>query len=144
MKTLWIERGDPLLPEWAELRSRVLREPLGLRYSDADFEEEKDDRQLVGVIDGKVVGGLLVRTKGQPTGVWKIRQFAVDPDYQGRGIGAVLMSAAEAAARDEAVAEFVLHSREVVVGFYEKLGFTIEGESFEEVGIPHRKMRKRL
>ena len=144
MKTLWIEHGDPLMPGWTALRSRVLREPLGLRYSDADFEEEKDDRHLVRVIDAKVVGGLLVRTRGLPQGVWKSRQFAVDPEYQGKGIGAELMRFAEATAREEGVSEFVLHSREGVVGFYEKLGFTTEGERFGEVGIPHRRMRRRL
>lgn len=132
------------MPEWTALRNRVLREPLGLELTTADFEEEKDDRHLIGVSDGKVVGGLIVRTKEQPEGVWKIRQFAVDPEQQGKGIGAELMRDAEVAAREEEVAEFVLHSREVVVGFYERLGFKTEGESFEEVGLPHRRMRKVL
>ena len=144
MKTLWIDKGDPLMAEWTALRNRILREPLGLRITEADFEEEKDDRHLVGVIDGKVVGGLMVRTTVQPGGAWKIRQFAVDPECQGRGLGASLMKTAEVTAVEEGITEIVLNSREGVIGFYRKFGFQSEGDVFEEVGIPHRKMRKRL
>lgn len=43
-------------------------------------------------------------------------------------------------ARTEGISELVLHSREGVVSFYGKLGFTVVGEPFEEVGIPHRRM----
>lgn len=132
------------MPGWTALRGRVLREPLGLHYTAVDFDEEKDDLHLVGTIDGQVVGGLLVRTAGQPDRVWKIRQLAVDPDFQKSGHGSQLMAAAETAARDRSIAELVLHSRETVVGFYEKLGFESEGEQFEEVGLPHRRMRKGL
>jgi predicted GNAT family N-acyltransferase len=54
------------------------------------------------------------------------------------------MAVLEDAARAENIAELTLHSRETVTGFYEKLGFHSEGDIFEEVGIPHRKMRKSL
>ena len=132
------------MPEWTALRTRILREPLGLNITEADFEAEHEDKQLIGVIGGKVVGGLLARTAGQPANVWKLRQFAVDPDQQGRGLGAELMTAVERTARDENIIELVLHAREDVTGFYKKFGFHSEGDLFQEVGIPHRKMRKRL
>jgi predicted GNAT family N-acyltransferase len=38
----------------------------------------------------------------------------------------------------------VLHARETAVSFYKKLGYTKEGNVFEEVGIPHWKMTKPL
>ena len=37
-----------------------------------------------------------------------------------------------------------LHAREAAVPFYERLGYLSEGEPFDEVGLPHRAMRKRL
>ena len=132
------------MPGWNALRSRVLREPLGLSYSVADFEAKREDRNLVSTIGGKVVAGLLIRATGQPDGVWKVRQFAVYPDQQGRGLGAQLMAVVENAACDENIAALILHSRETVTGFYEKLGFHAEGNIFQEVGIPHRMMRKSL
>lgn len=124
-----------------DLRQRVLREPLGLVYTAADLDAERDDRHLLGLDDeGKVIGGLLVRGKDQPSGVWKIRQVAVEPTFQGRGIGRHLMTQVAREAADAGISTLVLHSRESVCGFYEKLGYQIEGEAFDEIGIPHRRM----
>ena len=40
--------------------------------------------------------------------------------------------------------EIVLHARETALGFYQKLGYETEGDSFTEVGLPHSAMRKKL
>ncbi|RYG29002.1 GNAT family N-acetyltransferase, partial [bacterium] len=69
--------------------------------------------------------------------VWKIRQVAVDPMEQGKGLGAALMRAIEPLCD-----EIYLHARDTAVPFYLRLGYQIVGEPFEEVGIPHRAMRK--
>jgi predicted GNAT family N-acyltransferase len=37
-----------------------------------------------------------------------------------------------------------MHARKSAVGFYEKLGYEIEGDEFEEVTIPHYEMQKTL
>jgi predicted GNAT family N-acyltransferase len=37
-----------------------------------------------------------------------------------------------------------LHARVVVRGFYEKCGYTAEGTEFEEIGIPHIRMIRRI
>jgi predicted GNAT family N-acyltransferase len=145
VKTFWLaggDRADPIYREWLELRHRVLREPLGLFYTDADLDAERGDRHLLALDDGgKVIGGLLVRGKDQPEGVWKIRQVAVTPSQQGHGVGRLLMETAAGEARESSNRSLVLHSREQVCGFYEKLGYRIEGEAFSEIGIPHRRMR---
>jgi ribosomal protein S18 acetylase RimI-like enzyme len=144
VKTLWLageDRSEPGFREWLDLRQRVLREPLGLVYTAADLDAERDDRHLLALGDeGKVIGGLLVRGKSQPPGVWKIRQVAVEPTFQGRGIGRHLMTQIAREADAAGISTLVLHSRESVCGFYEKLGYRIEGEAFDEIGIPHRRM----
>lgn len=144
MKTIWIRQGDEEFADWLALRDRVLREPLGLCFSTADLEEEIGDRHLLGFSENRLVGGLAVRIQGDFGNIWKIRQVAVDPSFQGRGIGKKLMEVAEAAACGEEVGELTLHSRAAVVRFYERLGFAVEGEPFVEVGLPHRRMRKIL
>jgi predicted GNAT family N-acyltransferase len=40
--------------------------------------------------------------------------------------------------------EVVIHAQDYVKGLYEKLGFEQVGERFEEAGISHVKMLKRL
>lgn len=135
---VWIDSEDFRFPDWIALRQVLLRDPIGLVYTEEDLEAEKSERHLVALIEGEIIGGLAVRPLDQ--GGWKIRQVAVAEALQGKGFGACLMEHAIAAAGDESVPMITLHSRETVVPFYEKLGFTVMGERFFEVGLPHRRM----
>ncbi len=142
IEIVWIDSigfGDGDSSALLRLRHRVLREPLGLDYSEADLESESGDRILVAKTGEIVVGGLLAREVS--SAVWKIRQVVVEPGHQGRGIGRALMNAAARAAKEAGIRELVLHSRENVCGFYAGLTYVCEGEPFLEVGIPHRRMR---
>jgi ribosomal protein S18 acetylase RimI-like enzyme len=70
--------------------------------------------------------------------------MAVQNNLQGKGIGASMMNYAENVARDAGFKVLIMHARKTAVGFYEKLGYTIAGEEFFEVSIPHFIMEKRL
>jgi predicted GNAT family N-acyltransferase len=74
----------------------------------------------------------------------KIGRMAVMPPWRGRGVGAALMQCLIDAARQEGLDEVYLHAQTRVVGFYERFGFVPEGDEFDEAGIPHRLMRRRL
>ena len=71
-----------------------------------------------------------------------MRQLAVATELQGRGLGKTLVRYAESFARQSGYQEIVLHARESAVRFYEKLGYTRQGDCFTEVTIPHYQMRK--
>jgi len=64
--------------------------------------------------------------------------------YRGDGVGAALMRAVEDAARDDGATELKLHAQTHVEPFYQQLGYETVSDEFEEAGIPHVKMRKRL
>jgi predicted GNAT family N-acyltransferase len=51
---------------------------------------------------------------------------------------------AENIARDLGYKKLCMHARQTAVGFYQKLGYSISGEPFEEVTIPHYIMEKVL
>jgi predicted GNAT family N-acyltransferase len=70
--------------------------------------------------------------------------MAVHNSLQGKGIGATMMNFAENVARDRGFKTLTMHARKTAVGFYQKLGYHIHGEEFEEVTIPHYEMRKKL
>ena len=77
--------------------------------------------------------------------VGKIGRVCVLPVARGTGLGAALIRAALDVLRDEpGVAEAYLGSQSHATGFYEKLGFVVEGEEFLDAGIPHRHMRRAL
>jgi predicted GNAT family N-acyltransferase len=129
-----------------DLRRKVLRWPLGLEYSKQDIADEANDLHLVGFEDAEpdqseAIACLLLRPHGESL---KMRQVAVAESHQNRGLGRLLVAASETWAKELGVAEIELHARETAVPFYERLGYQAEGETFTEVGIPHRFMRKNL
>jgi predicted GNAT family N-acyltransferase len=137
-----LTHGSGAYESAVKLRSRVLREPLGLRFDPVQLASEKDDLHI-GVYDsGRLVGCLILTP--QDAFVMKMRQVAIDPASQGVGVGRSLVEYAEMEAKNRGYNEMVLNAREAVVPFYERLGYDPVGTTFTEVTIPHRKMRKKL
>jgi predicted GNAT family N-acyltransferase len=125
-----------------ELRKSVLRKPLGLTYSKEDLERDQHDL-LIGAFEDDEILACCILTKKDP-GTFQLRQMAVDQRMQRNGVGAAIMHFAENLAKDSGGREIMMHARKTAIGFYEKLGYTAEGDEFSEVGIPHVEMRKSL
>lgn len=126
-----------------ELRQRVLRAPLGLALAAEEREAEKLHLHF-GLYDDTENLLACVSAVPQPDGSAKIRQMAVDPDAQGRGLGGRLMMLMELALSKQGHTELHMHARTSARGFYEKLGYHAVGTEFDEVTVPHIKMRKSL
>lgn len=77
-------------------------------------------------------------------GTSKIGRMAVDRTLRGGRLGRDVLHALMEAARERGDAEVVLHAQRSAEGFYARLGYTVLGEPFEEAGIPHVTMFKRL
>ena len=125
-----------------ELRRVVLREPLGLEWWEEDLAMEEEEWQMGWWEEGEVLACVSVRWLR--AGRVKLRQMAVRGDRQGKGLGRLLVGAVLEILGGEGVAEVELHAREPVVGFYEKLGFEVVGERFEEVGLGHWAMKHQI
>jgi predicted GNAT family N-acyltransferase len=124
------------------LRNKVLREPLGMSLSKDDLAQDQGDIHIAAFSHDELVGCLLL--KPQTNTAVKMRQVAVSPDHQGKGIGRLLVEYSEIIALQSGFAEIVLNARETAVPFYLSLNYQIEGERFQEVGIPHFKMKKSI
>ena len=74
----------------------------------------------------------------------KVERVAVLESERGAGLGRELMNTVETTAADAGYEEVLLHAQVPVVGFYERLGYEVTSEEFEDAGIPHREMRKGL
>lgn len=135
MLELLVERSrGPHYAQILALRQRVLREPLGIT-----LDPVGDERCTfyVAVEDGTVLG--TVQREGA-----RLRQMAVLPEQQKRGIGEKLVRFLEEDARAEGLAHIEMHAREVARGFYTKLGYVAEGPTFIEVTVPHVVMRRSI
>lgn len=118
----------------------ILREPLGLDWSEADLRHEADEWHFGAWEGEEPVGCLSMRWLGDAR--VKLRQMAVAATWQGQGVGRRLVDEVLRVMAGAGARVVELHSREEAVGFYERLGFMVEGGPFEEVGIRHWKMAK--
>lgn len=141
-----IEYGSCDYHSMVELRNDVLRKPLGLSFTTEQLQEEMNDI-LIGCFDHdnnkSILIGCCILTPLDQHRV-QLRQMAVSPDLQGKGLGRDIINFAERYAIDNGFDILTMHARKVATGFYLRLGYEIRGEEFTEVGIPHYEMRKIL
>lgn len=142
MQILEVEFATPAYDEIVRLRDQVLRKPLGLEFSVSDLSREYTDHHFGCYDKGYLIGCLNMRPLEE--GVVKMRQVAVDPISQGKGVGSILVKAVEKWATNYGYEKIVLSARKEAISFYTKLDYTLAGEPYEEIGIPHHKMEKRL
>lgn len=132
--------GDEDYKKEIELRYKVLRQPLGLNYTEEQLAAEKDEFHFTAFDGDKLVGCLLMKAIDKDE--IKMRQVAVDESYQGKGVGKALVLYSEKFAAENGFSLITLHARKTAVPFYEKLGYEIVGDEFTEVTLPHFKMKK--
>ncbi len=137
-----IDHGSKEYEQMIKLRFEILRKPLHLDFSKEELEKEKHDILIGAFEDDKMLGCCLL-TKVDKHCV-RLRQMAVQNNFQGKGIGASLMNFAENVARDHGYKRIIMHARKTATGFYEKLGYTVTGKEFIEISIPHVVMEKKL
>ncbi len=142
MEFVQIPWQSELYRQEVELRDELLRRPLGLVFSEAELTaEERQDHY--GLVEASQLIACVVIVMLSPT-VGKLRQMAVAESRQKQGLGATLIRHVEQTLRDRGVEQVELHARDTAAGFYQKLGYQIEGEPFIEVNILHVKMAKEL
>lgn len=137
-----IDHGSREYQQMVQLRNEILRRPLGLQFTPDELEKEKEEI-LIGAFEEEKMLGCCMLIKQDPITV-RLRQMAVLNNLQGKGIGRALMQFAENIARDRGFQKITMHARKTAAGFYEKLGYRICGQEFEEVTIPHYVMEKLL
>jgi len=105
-------------------------------------EHEDEATHFVAYDDGEAMGAARLRELDGKTG--KVERVAVLADRRGEGWGRRLMDCLETTARESGLETLKLHSQTHAADFYEHLGYRQRGEEFEEAGIPHVEMAKRL
>lgn len=124
------------------LRRVVFIDEQGVSEADEVDGLDPEAIHLLAFDGNRPVGTARILLKG-PVG--KIGRVCVLPEARGTGLGAALIRAAlEVLRAQPGVSEAYLGSQSHATGFYEKLGFAVEGEEFQDAGIPHRHMRRAL
>lgn len=109
-----------------------------------ELEFDTDDDvayHVIAVANGNVIGtGRLVSHPDYA----KVGRMAVLRAWRKSGAGRMLMDALTAEALRRDVPRLILHAQVQAIGFYQRCGFAVVGDEFDEAGIPHRRMERQL
>ena len=137
-----ITHGSSDYKKMIDLRSRMLRIPLGLTFTETELNNEKDDLLIAAFDEDEMLGCCILTKEDEQT--LRLRQMAVKNNLQGKGIGAAIILFGENLARDKGYKKITMHARNTAIGFYEKFGYKVTGEEFVEVKLLHHSMQKVL
>jgi YbgC/YbaW family acyl-CoA thioester hydrolase len=148
------QAGEPLLRldlgDWAQLGAQAgpIRQAVFVREQGipAELEWDAADAHCLHAVAFNRLGQALGtgRLLEHVPGTAKIGRMAVLPSARGSGVGAQVLEALMQAARQRGYREVLLHAQASAVGFYRRAGFSARGEPFEEAGIGHQEMLRRL
>ena len=130
--------GDEHLESIA-LRKEILYEASGI--SPVDYMEEDTHIQIAGFNNGSLIATCSLVPEEENC---RMRYVAIKADIQGSGVGSKMLKFFEEEARNTGFKSIYCHARDTAINFYNKNGYKAEGEMFEQVTIPHIKMRKVL
>lgn len=127
--------------DWSQLkdlaspvRQRVFVQEQGVPQDEEWDEQDRICRHAVIKIgETPIATGRLL-----PDG--RIGRMAVLPEYRARGLGRVILRSLIDEANTRGLDNLYLHAQSQAIGFYQKEGFTAEGDEFLECDIAHRKM----
>lgn len=126
-----------------DLRYSVLRQPW-----DKPKDTATDDFELSSINafienNGEVIACGRLQDNG--SGLGQIRYMAVHPNYQGKGLGKLIVTKLEEEARKINLTTIELQARENALEFYKSLGYSINELSFKLWDIiQHYLMSKKI
>jgi len=145
--------GDDVLVRWStgprDVRGALaVREEVFCREQGVPIAEELDGRDqealhlvALGPGEDRVIGTLRLLFDGPRV---KVGRVAVERAWRGHGVASRMLEAALEKARERGCSEARLAAQTRATGVYERAGFAVESEPFEEAGITHVWMGMRL
>lgn len=127
---------------WNKLEqdAKFIRKQVFIIEQNIPEEEEWDDQDMIS-------DHFVVYDQNQPIATARLLQnnsvgrVAVLKAYRGQGIGRMIMLEIIRQAHQQDRKFLHLSSQVHAISFYEKLGFSIQGDAYDECGIPHIKMQ---
>lgn len=129
-------------PEVAQLRTRVFVEEQGVP---PEIEGDDADATAVHVLSRDDAGRLVATGRllmDGPTA--RIGRMAAAAEVRGQGYGTAVLAELHRQAIARGATEVELHAQLPARRFYRRAGYTAVGDVYEEAGIAHVTMRRRL
>jgi predicted GNAT family N-acyltransferase len=133
--------GDDELAAALDLRERVFSGEQGVTLEGDRDGRDGEALHLVALEDGTVVATCRLLLDRD---VARFQRLCVAPEARRRGLGAALLAEAERAASAARAGRMELHAQTAALRLYERAGYTGYGAPFDDEGIEHLAMEKRL
>jgi predicted GNAT family N-acyltransferase len=127
-------RDSSELAQAFELRIEVFCDEQGVPREEELDHRDEEALHVVALAGDRVVGTLRVLVDGARA---KIGRVAVARDYRRRGIAHRMMLLGLDGAREAGCSEAALTAQTYAIALYEKSGFSVDSDVFEEAGMPH-------
>lgn len=138
----------PKTPEefqrYRDLRWKILRAPYNQpKITEQDDAGTQDFPIMVCEVDGIPIGvgraHFIYETEAQ------IRSISVEPDWEGKGIGSIVLKELEKIVIENGAKRIIIHSRNSAIEFYKKNGYNEVEPSYTLFGeIEHTLMEKKI
>ncbi len=125
------------------VRHKVFVEEQGVDFSEeVIIEEEKSAKAYLIFLNTTCIGTIRYRIVNEE---YKIERFAILKEYRNKGYGTAVMNYVVNMIGDKFnPCTITLNAQIQVVDFYTTLGFVKEGDIFQEAGISHIRMNKKM
>ncbi len=110
------------------------------------IEEQKVPEDMEWEVEDKTCVHLLVTQGAESIATARllnngqIGRMAVLKQHRKTGVGAAMLKRLLSIAEAMGLETVFMNAQVEAIGFYEKYGFEVEGDVFDDAGIPHRKM----
>jgi predicted GNAT family N-acyltransferase len=134
------------LMSWDDARARAspIRFTVFVEEQRVPIEIEWDDRDATSLhaLAYSAAGDAIATGRLLPDG--HIGRMAVLKEWRGKGVGGAMLERLIGVARERGDQEIELFAQTHALAFYRRHGFVENGEIFEEAGIPHQAMKRKL
>jgi len=133
--------GPQELDAAIELRREVFVGEQGVSEADEFDGREEECVHVLAIDAGRVVGCCRLLPDGERV---KLGRMVVAADRRREGIAAAMLAEADRQAAALGATLITLSAQTYVVSLYEQAGYEVTSGTFDEVGIEHVRMEKRL
>jgi predicted GNAT family N-acyltransferase len=123
------------------LRERVFCGEQGVSFQADQDGRDGEATHIVAVDDGVVIGTCRLLFRGA---VARLGRLAVERERRGESVAAEILREADRVATEAGSESIALHAQTYAQALYERAGYREYGAKFEEEGIEHVAMEKRL
>ncbi len=131
---------EQIRPELTWYRRQKVLYPAQKLY-EMEMDEDLDGIHFGAFTENKLITVVSLFPKGND---FQFRKFAVDADYQGKGIGNILLAYVTDFAQADGGKRMWCNARLSAIGFYLKSGFEHTGQLFSKNGFDYEVLEKEL